>query len=280
MNLNEIKIVADSSADIPTPTKVAFSSVPLKIVTAEKEYIDNADLDVEQMVNDLANYNGKSSTSCPSPEDWLAAFGNAKYVFCVSITSNLSGTYNSACIAKQTYEETHPDCKVYVIDSLSTGPEMQLIMEKLQEDILNGLSFEEICSEINDYQKKTRLLFMLESMKNLANNGRVKPIVAKAAGLLGIRVVGKASDVGTLEVLEKNRGEKKALLCIINNMKKLGFKGGKVKISHCFNNSAAATLKELIKKEFKDTVIEIYNSRGLCSFYAEKGGLLIGFEVE
>lgn len=280
MNLNEIKIVADSSADLPKLDQIFFASVPLKIVTAEKEYIDNAELDVEQMVNSLASYSSKSSTSCPAPEEWLKAFGDARYVFCVTITSNLSGTYNTACIAKQTYEEEHPDRKVCVVDTLSTGPEMQLIMEKFQEYILNDKSFEEACLAINDYKKTTRLMFMLESMKNLANNGRVKPIVAKAAGLLGIRVVGRASEEGTLEVLEKNRGEKKALLSIINNMKKMGFKKGKVKISHCFNEKAAAALKELIVSEFKNVAIEIYKSRGLCSFYAEKGGLLLGFEVE
>lgn len=280
MNINEVKIVADSSADLPVITDVAFASAPLKIVTAEKEYIDDANLDVQGMVNDLANYNGKSSTACPAPEDWISSFGDAKYVFCVTITSNLSGTYNTACIAKQTYEEKNPDCKVCVFDTLSTGPEMVLIINKLQECILNGFSYEKTCDAITQYMKKTRLLFMLESMKNLANNGRVKPIVAKAAGLLGIRVVGKASDVGTLEVLEKNRGEKKALAALVENMKKMGYKNGKIKIGHCFNENAANALKTLIEAEFGKIESEIYRLHGLCSFYAEKGGLLLGFEVE
>lgn len=278
MNLSEVKIVADSSADLPKINNVSFSSVPLKIVTSEKEYVDDENLNVAEMVNDLAAYNDKSSTACPAPEDWLNAFDDSKYVFCVSITSNLSGTYNTACIAKQTYEEKHPDRKVYVIDTLSTGPEMQLIIDKLCNCLNEGYSFENTCDIICNYMKKTGLLFMLESMKNLANNGRVKPIVAKAAGLLGIRVVGQASSIGTLEVLEKNRGEKKALLSIINNMKKSGYKSGKVKISHCFNENAALSLKEQIKSEFQDAKIEIYKTRGLCSFYAEKGGLLVGFE--
>lgn len=280
MNINEVKIVADSSADLPVITDVAFSSAPLKIVTAEKEYIDDSTLDVESMVNDLANYNGKSSTACPAPEDWISSFGNAKYVFCVTITSNLSGTYNTACIAKQTYEEQNPDSKVCVFDTLSTGPEMVLIIEKIKECVLKGLSFDETCNTIVEYMKHTRLLFMLESMKNLANNGRVKPIVAKAAGLLGIRVVGKASDMGTLEVLEKNRGEKKALAALVENMKNMGYKNGKVRIGHCSNENAANTLQALIEAEFGKIEVEIYRLHGLCSFYAEKGGLLLGFEVD
>lgn len=280
MNLNEVKIIADSSADLPEITAVPFASAPLKIVTSEKEYIDNESLDVEGMVNDLAAYNGKSSTACPAPEDWLSAFGDAKYVFCVTITSNLSGTYNTACIAKQSYEEKYPDRKVYVFDSLSTGPEMVLIVEKLQECILNGKSFEETYTLTTEYMKNTRLLFMLESMKNLANNGRVKPIVAKAAGLLGIRVVGKASDVGTLEVLDKHRGEKKGLSAIVKHMEEMGYKNGKVKIGHSFNESAALSVKALIENAFGNADIEIYTLKGLTSFYAEKGGLLVGFEIE
>lgn len=276
-------IVADSSADFAKRAQsstVQFTSVPLKIITSEKEYIDNASLDIEQMVSELEHYKGRSSSSCPNPSDWLEAFGDAEYVFCVTITSGLSGSYNSACMAKEEYEEEHPGRKVFVIDSLSTGPEMGLIIEKLEEFINSGEEFEEICNKIKNYQKHTGLLFMLESMQNLANNGRVSPLVAKLAGMLGIRVVGKASDIGTLEQLEKCRGEGKALSAIIDQMIRLGFVGGKVKIAHCINQGAATKLKEQLKEKFKDVEIDVYSCGALCSFYAERGGLLIGFEKQ
>jgi DegV family protein with EDD domain len=230
------------------------------------------------MVDYLSNYKGKSSTSCPNCEDWLDAFGDAENIFCVTITSNLSGSYNAAMLAKDTYETEHPDRKVYVFDSLSAGPELRLIVEKLAELINEYGDFEKVCETICEYTKSTGLLFMLESMKNLANNGRVSPIVAKAAGLLGIRIVGKASDVGTLEVMEKCRGEKKALPAIVQKMREIGYKDGKVIIDHCFNPDAAQKLKELILENFQNAKIIIGKCRGLCSFYAEKGGLLIGFE--
>ncbi len=278
MDKNKIKIVADSSSDMAVFDEIPFCSAPLKIITAKKEYTDNENLNVEDMVDDLLKYSGKSSTACPSPDDWLTAFGESEYVFCVTITSNLSGSYNSACTAKGLYEEQYPDRKVYVVDSLSTGPEMQLIIEKIAVLINDGKEFDDICKYITEYCKHTGLLFMLESMKNLANNGRVSPLVAKAAGLLGIRVVGRASDHGTLEVIEKCRGEKKALPAIFENMRKLGFNGGKVIINHCFNPEAAEKLKNLILEKFENANIIIGKCRGLCSFYAEKGGLLIGFE--
>jgi len=275
----KFKIVADSSADSIKLKDVPFSSAPLKIITSENEYVDNADLDVVGMINDLKSYSGKSSTSCPSVSDWLTAFEDGEHIFCVTITSNLSGSYNSAVIAKEEYEAKYPERKVFVIDSLSAGPELKLLVEKLEELILSGKEYTEICKEITEYQKHTKLLFMLESLTNLANNGRVSKATAKIAGILGIRVVGKASDQGTLETLEKARGEKKGLNSILQNLKALGYNGGKIRISHCLNKPLAELLASVLKSEFKAGDIEIYSAGALCSFYAEKGGLLIGFEI-
>ena len=274
----KIRIVADSSADLRTTEDMGIVSVPLKIMTDEKEYVDDENLDVEMMADDLAAYSGRSGSACPGVGEWLEAFGDAEWVFGITITSNLSGCYNSARVAKETYEAEHPERKVFIIDSLSTGPEMKIIVEKIQELIAEGKEFEEICEKVTKYQKKTFLVFCLKSLKNLANNGRVSPAVAKIAGILGIHVVGIASEVGTLEQKDKSRGEKKAIFAILKNMKELGYKGGKVRIDHCFNNDAALQLKALIKKDYADADIKIATTGGLCSFYAEKGGLLVGFE--
>lgn len=279
MNILKTKIVADSACDIFELPNISFETAPLKIITTQKEYVDNEQLDVLQMVDDLKNYKGKSSTSCPNVGDWIDAFGDAQYIFCVTITGTLSGSYNSAILAKQTYEEMYPDRHIFVLDSLTAGPEINLIIEKLQELIISGKKFDEICKEIKKYRRKTGLIFMLESMKNLANNGRVSPIVAKMAGLFGVRLVGKASDKGDLEPIDKCRGEKNALENIVENLKTLGLScGGKVMIAHCFNEQAGLKLKELVQKSFSKVQVVLYECRGLCSFYAEKGGLLVGFE--
>lgn len=278
MDMTRTRIVADSSADLLTLSDVTFCSAPLKIITADNEYVDDAALDVAGMVNDLLDYKGKSSTSCPNSEDWLTAFGDAENVFCVTITATLSGSYNAAIIAKEIYEERYPGRRVFVLNSLTAGPEIALMVDKIRELILSGCEFDEVCQRVNAYAEKTGLLFMLESMKNLSNNGRVSPIVAKMAGLLGIRVVGKASNKGDLEPLNKCRGERHALETIIRQMKELGLKRGKVKIAHCLNEYAADRLVKLIGEAFKEVKTEVYRCGGLCSFYAEKGGLLVGFE--
>lgn len=273
------KIVADSSADLKSLGSFPYASAPLKIITSEKEYVDDADLNVEGMVMDLLSYKGKSSTACPGVGDWLETFGDAERIFCLTISGSLSGSYNSARMAKQDYEEKHPDRRVHVIDTLSTGPEMKLIMEKIIELVQAGADFDTICTEIESYRKRTHLLFMLESLKNLANNGRVNVAVAKVIGLLGIRMVGKASDEGTLQPLDKCRGEQSALRAIVKRLCEMGYQGGKLCISHCLNEAAALQLKAQILKDFISAKIEIYKTGGLCSFYAEKGGMLIGFET-
>ena len=272
------KIVVDSAADPFSWADPAVGCACLKVITDQKEYTDRKDLDVRRMVEELSEYKGRSGTACPSAEDWRTAFEEAEEVYCVTITGNLSGSYNAARLAAEQYMEEHPQRKVLVIDSLSAGPELRLIAEKLQELLAEDRSFEEIREAIAAYQQKTGLLFMLESMKNLANNGRVSPLVAKMAGLLGIRVVGKASDEGTLEPLEKLRGREKALQGLAEQLKKLHFNGKKIHIAHCFNPEAAATLKDLIQKAHPACKTTVYPLGGLCSFYAEKGGLLVGFE--
>ena len=272
------KIITDSSSDIIEFVNAPFASAPLKILTDEKEYIDCPSLDVGGMVNDLSKYKGKSSTSCPNPDDWVKAFGDAERVFCVTITGTLSGSYNAAKVAKELYEDMHPDRKVFVLNSLTTGPEMKIIIERISELVSSGLDFEDVCEQITEYSKQTGLIFILESMRNLANNGRVNPIVAKAAGLLGIRVIGKASDKGDLQQLDKCRGSEKTLSTVISRLKEFGHKKGKIRIAHCFNPDFASQLKEKLMSEVENLDVEVYTCRGLCSFYAEKGGLLIGFE--
>ena len=278
MNINEVKIVADSSADMIAMDDIPFESAPLKVITDEREFIDNADLDIEDMANHLLSYKGKSKSSCPAPDDWLSAFGDAKYVFCVAITSGLSGSYNAACVAKGMYEEAFPDRKVFVLDSLSAGPELTLIAEKMREFILAGDDFDAVCEKITEYRSKTGLFFMLESLVNFANNGRISPIIAKAVGILGIRMVGKASDQGQLQPLDKCRGERKALDTIVKHLAEAGLKKGRVILHHCLNLGAAESLSSAIKTAMPKVEVTIGICRGLCSFYAEKGGLLVGYE--
>lgn len=273
------KIVSDSTANLLAIDQVDFASVPLKITVGDVTYVDDESLDLDGMVAHLADFKGRTCTACPSPAEWHAAFGDADRVFCITITSTLSGSYNAAQVAAREYEETYPDRKVYVIDSLSTGPEMALVIGKLEELICAGVEYDAICRDITHYLAHTRLMFMLQSIRNLANNGRVPPAVASLVGLLGIRIVGRASDHGDLQQTGKCRGDRRALSQLVADMKSLGYEGGKVLIHHCGNLPGAQSLKDTLTSLYPQAQILIDRARGLCSFYAEEHGLLIGFEI-
>lgn len=274
----KFKIVSDSSSNVREFADIPFESVPLKIITEEKEYVDDANLDVPAMVEDLRTVKGKTGTSCPNVSEYLDAFEGAENVFAVTITSNLSGSCAAAIQAAAEYEETHEGAHAYVVDSLSTGGEMRLIMEHIRAQVLAGLNFEQIRDSVREYQKHTHLLFSLQSLANLARNGRVSPAVAKLAGVLGIRILGAASDEGTLQPLHKCRGEKKMLDTMVEEMLSRGFKGGKVRISHCLNPESAQELRDRLLAKFPACDIFIEPSTALCSFYAERGSIMVGFE--
>ena len=272
------KIAADSSCDFYTMDGVDFASAALSIITDERQFRDDPNLDLDEMLDYLASYKGRSGTSCPNVGDWLEAFGDAEGVFAITITSSLSGSYNAAMQAKAEYESAHPGRKVCCLDSLSTGPELTLIAEKLRTMIRSGLDFDEIEAGIRQYMRHTHLIFVLRNLTNMARNGRVSPIVASAVGLLGIRILGIASDEGTLQSLRKCRGEQSALLALMEAIKKRGFKGGSVRIAHCRNAKGAVAVADLIRKEYPSCDIRVTGMAGLDSFYAEPGSIMVGYE--
>ncbi len=273
------KIVLDSSGDLHSFSDVDFACVPLTIHSGGREFVDDETLNRGEMLSFLEEHKTKSTTSCPGVGDYLQAFGDADQVFCVTITSQLSGSYNAASVAARTYEEQHPSSHVHVFDSLSTGPSMILMAERLRELIREALPFDAIVSGVEAYKRKLKLIFTLESLHNLAANGRVPFAVAAVTGMLGIRIIGRASEEGKLEVVGKARGEKKLLAEQLRRIRDMGYAGGKLIIQHCENASGASALAVALRDAFPTAKIRIGQTGGLCSFYAERGGMIIGFEA-
>lgn len=272
------RFITDSCSDMIQTEGGNFVSVPLVISTDEKEYVDDEYLDIHEMLDDLSVYKGKSGTACPSVESWLHAFEGADTIFVATMTSALSGTYNSALVAKKIYEHSHPEAKIHVFDTLSAGPELRLLMEKLFSFERAGKTFEEIVRCGEKYLQTTRLFFALKSLHNLEQNGRVNKVIAAAAGALGISVLGTASVEGTLESSAKCRGDKKVIAGMLEEITKAGFQNGKVRISHVENLELAEKLRIALMERFPEAEILIYKARGLCSYYAERGGILVGVE--
>ena len=272
------KIVADSSCDMWELNGVDFAVAPMTISTDNKHYVDNQELDVHLMSEDLAKYKGVSHTACPSAGSWLDCYEGYDEVFVVTLTGAMSGTYNSAMTAKGIYEEENENVKVHVFDSLSTGPEMRLLIEKLKEMIEEDLTFEEIVEKGQDYLNHTRLFFALKSLHNFAMNGRVSKAVASAIGVLNISIFATASEEGTIQQISKCRGEKKVVRSMIEHLENAGYHGGKVRISHADNLKLAHNVRDKILELYPNADIIVYPMGGLCTYYAEIGGLLVGCE--
>ena len=272
------KIVADSSCDIWELNGVDFAVAPITISTDNKHYVDNQELDVHLMSEELAKYKGVSHTACPSVGSWLDCYEGFDEVFVITLTGAMSGTYNSAMTAKGIYEEENENVKVHVFDSLSTGPEMRLLIEKLKEMIEEDLPFEEIVEKGQDYLNHTRLFFALKSLHNFAMNGRVSKAVASAIGVLNISIFATASEEGTIQQISKCRGEKKVVKSMIEHLEDAGYHGGKVRISHADNLKLAHNVRDKILELYPNADIIVYPMGGLCTYYAEIGGLLVGCE--
>ena len=272
------KIVADSSCDMWELNGVDFAVAPMTISTDNKHYVDNQELDVHLMSEELAKYKGVSHTACPSVGSWLDCYEGYDEVFVVTLTGAMSGTYNSAMTAKGIYEEENENVKVHVFDSLSSGPEMRLLIEKLKEMIEEDLPFEEIVEKGQDYLNHSRLFFALKSLHNFAMNGRVSKTVASAIGVLNISIFATASEEGTIQQISKCRGEKKVVKSMIEHLENAGYHGGKVRISHADNLKLAHSVRDKILELYPHADIIVYPMGGLCTYYAEKGGLLVGCE--
>ena len=277
--MNQFRIAADSSCNLLTLNGADFVSVPLTIRTETEEFRDDDSLDVDAMVSTLRSTRGQSYSACPNVADWESAFGESGDVIAFTITSSLSGSYNAACVAGKNCMERNAARRIHVVDTLSAGPEITLLLEKALSEQSSGAGFDEVCENLKAYQRRTHLLFALESMHNLAQNGRISRLTATMAGVLGIRAVGQASAEGTLEMLGKCRGARRTLEFLLLEMERLGYRGGRVRIGHCQNEMLAQELCSELLRLFPQADIKSYPLRGLCSYYAERGGIMLGFEA-
>lgn len=276
------KIVVDSGCDLRELPNLApntiFQNVPLSINVGQTEFVDSADLDTAHMMTEMYAYEGKTSSACPSPEAFAKAMTGADNVLVFTLTSALSGSHNSATLARSLVLEEHPNTQIHIMDSRSASGEIALLALKANDLIAENLTFDAVVKNLVHYQQRTHLLFALARVDNLVKNGRLNKLVGTVVGLLNIRLVGQASQEGTLELLHRCRGQKKAVVAIYDEMKKKGYSGGRVILCHCFNPEVCGELAKRVLQEFPEAEITQLPTSGLCSYYAEQGGLLLGFE--
>lgn len=275
-------IIMDSSCDLKTSDKIFKNAnlkiAPLTIIVGEKEFVDDDNINVEQLLSEMHKEKRASSSACPSPETFLSNYIDTDYSICITMTGALSGTNNSARLAKDMLQEEYPDKKVYVIDTHSTAGAMILIAKKADELIGKNLSFEEICTKLDEYNSQLNVVFSLENFDNLIKTGRMNAVTGIVASHLGIRVIAKNTPKGEIEVVGKTRGEDRTLNAMVDfmaNKKELSNKP--IIINHCNNNSAVEKLKKIIKEKCNTTNITVVNCKGLTSFYAMNKGVIISY---
>lgn len=275
--MENIKFLIDSSSNMKSDPDHNVEVVPLTISFGGKDYIDDQNLNIREFLNDMNQNQVAGKTTCPSIQAWLNALEGTEKAIIITMTSGMSGTFSSALQAKTMYEEKHPTSQIIVVDSRSAGPELTIVLHGIEKMIQGDIRFVDLEEVIAKFRMRTHLLFILQSLHNLSLNGRVSPVAAKVAGLLKINLIGTASKEGKLEPLTKARGMKKAMRELLKYMKDDNYHGGEVIIDHCENEKDAEIIKDKILAEYPDAQVTIRPMRGLCSFYAEEGGIMVGF---
>ena len=276
-------IVCDSSCDLKStelqPGYLHLEVIPMQITVGDREYLDNESLNVPLLLEDMATEKSSAGTACPSPAAFARAFEKADCSVCFTISSNLSGTYNAAVLARDMVLEEHPEKKICVIDSRSTAGTMALLTRKAQSLLeVEDPDFDKVCEELRIYQASLRTAFTLENFDNLIKNGRMRPLVGTLLHTLGIHVIADATPQGTIHVSGKARGEAKTYQAIVDLMRQSkDCDGAEVVLSHCENLPGALKLKELILRELPVKDVTLVSCRGLTTFYAMEKGLIVGF---
>lgn len=275
-------IVADSSCDLKASDiqsqQLHFEVVPLKIIIGEDEYIDDGNLSIPQLLRDMDACKTGSSTACPSPEDFKRAFETADCTICVTISSQLSGTYNAAVLGRDMVLEEYPDKQICVIDSKGASGMLALIVLRAQQLIEADKDFEEVCAALREYQASLRIAFTLSNFGNLIKAGRMSPFIGSVLTGLGIHVIADATPQGTIHVAGKARGESKTIKHIVHMMAEAkDVTGLPVLIAHCENLAGAMKLKQAILAELPVADVTLLNCKGLCTFYAMEKGLIVSY---
>lgn len=274
------KIVVDSCCELPEELKKdnRFESVPLTLIVGdvyEKE--DDENFDQKEFLDIVAKSPVCAKSACPSPERYMQAYQTeADNVYVITLSSHLSGSYNSAMLGKNLYHETHGEKNIYVVDSKSASCGETQIAFKLMELEEEGLSFEEIIGKIEEFVKNMNTYFVLDNLDTLRKNGRMSRVKAFVASTLSIKPVMGADD-GTIIQRGQSVGIKKALAKMAELVVKEAVESEKknLMITHCNAPERAQSVKEQIEAKLPVKNILIMDTAGLSSLYANDGGVIV-----
>lgn len=276
-------IIADSSCNLrdytPQAPDTLYAYAPLKINVGGTEYSDDASLDVAELNRRVAEEKSASSSACPSAGEWAELFRSAENVIAITISANLSGSFEAASMARDLVQEEGGH-RIHLVNSRAAGGKLEMLVILLDRylTVHPEATFEEACAYIDGIEQCSTVLFSLSSYENLTKSGRMPKMAGILANKLSIRVLGTASEEGTIKIVAPTRGQKKMVAKVVQTMEADGYKGGLVCMDHVDNEAGCQEIAAAITAKWPEAEIMIMTCGGLCSYYAEAKGIIIGYD--
>ena len=274
-------IVCDSCTDLTEEDlkKGCYTLVPLTLLVDGEEIIDDETFDQADFLAKVAASKESVKSACPAPESYMEAYSKADDIYVVTLSAELSGSYNSAVLGKNLYEEENGTKNIHVVNSRGAATTQVLIARKLNEYASQGMPFEEVVDKIEEYTTSLRTYFVLETLEVLRKNGRLSRLSATIAGALNIKPVMIGTRDGVIQKAAQARGMKKALAKMVEHMGSEGrdLTRRQFVISHCNCYERAVYVKELIKKHLNAEDVDIVDTKGVSSLYACDGGIIVSY---
>lgn len=275
------KLIGDSCTDVTEELlrSTNIHLVPLTIQIEEQVFIDDRTLQQSKLLEAMNASEKSLSTACPAPEAFMNLYAGEEDVYVITLSSKLSGSYNSAQVAKQMYLEENKEKNIAVIDSMSASVGQTLILLKVQELAEQGLPFEQVVAEVEQYRDSLQTKFVLESLENLRKNGRLSNVKAFIANTLNLKPVMKSNGHGEIEKMDQARGMKRALDVMISSIEK-DVKEAEQKIfgiAHCNNLEKALYVKEEVLRRVKFKDVIVVGTSGISTAYACDGGIIVAY---
>ncbi|MDF2802453.1 MAG: hypothetical protein K0S61_2356 [Anaerocolumna sp.] len=275
------KIIVDSCTDLTDEMKQDshYTTVPLTLQVDDTFVVDDETFNQKEFIRLVAESPNSPKSSCPSPEAYMELFGGEEDVYVVTLSANLSGSYNSAELGKKLYLEENPHKNIEIINSCSASVGQTLIAKKVQECVESGKKFNEIIAIAKEFNNHMHTKFVLENLDTLRKSGRLTGLKAILTSVLNIKPVMARTPEGTICKLDQARGIDKALLLMANMVKEDAYKPEEriLGIAHCNNFERAVYVKNEILKRvpFKESFI--VDTKGVSTMYAGDGGIIISY---
>lgn len=274
------KIIVDSHGELSREMKASghFVTASLSIDVDDYHIIDDETFDQKEFLDRVATSPNGPKSSCPSPETYREAYScEEEHVYAVTLSAELSGSYNSAVLGKNLYHEEYGEKDIYVFNSRSASIGETLIALKIAECEEQGMEFQQIVDTVEAYIEGQNTFFLLETLETLRKNGRLTGLKAVVATALNIKPVMGATPEGTICQLGQARGMKKALVKLADEVAKKTVRAEEktLAVSHCNCPARAQELKRMLVERMNPKDVLVLDTAGISSMYASDGGVIV-----